>query len=89
MRRMQFVDRINAIEARAQRINLTLWELCQQTPGVQWTTVKRWRGEAANPKARKLEQVLRALEGKLTDLEREIIVRLTEHSLPAPVRQSA
>lgn len=74
---MQFVDRIDAIEGRARRLNLTLWELCQKTPGVQWTTVARWRGADANPKARKLEEVLGALEDKLGELEREMIISLT------------
>jgi hypothetical protein len=86
---MQFHDRINAIETRAQRINLSLWELCQLTKGVQWTTVSRWRSDDANPKAKKLEEVLGKLETMLSTLESEMIRRLTERPPATNARAGA
>lgn len=86
---MQFLERINAIEARLQVINLTLWQLCQDA-GVDYGTVQRWRNGETSPLARTVEKHLGALEGALAKTERSILTKLKKRkrrsSSPAAAR---
>lgn len=72
---MQFLDRINAIEARLGVINLTLWQLCRDAK-VDYGTVQRWRNGETSPLARTLEKHLGALEAALTRAEQSIVKKL-------------
>lgn len=65
---MQYRDRIEAIEARAARLNLTLWRLCRDA-GVDYSTLHRWKSDETSPNVATLERVLGQLERMLDELE--------------------
>lgn len=68
---MQFIDRINAIETRANVINRSLFVLCREA-GVDYTRVYRWKTGENVPTVILLERNLGALESKLDELERDV-----------------
>lgn len=68
---MQQVIRLEAIEQRARRVNLTFSELLQRTPGVTASTVYRWKA-GISPRMDVYERVIGALEGTLDAEERRL-----------------
>ena len=71
---MQIFDRIDAIEKRAQAINLTLAELCK-SKGVYLSTVTRWRA-GADPKQLHADRLCSGLEAELDRREQLIFGHL-------------
>ncbi len=74
---MQFLDRINAIEQRAARVNLSLWQLCRDA-GVDYSIIHRWKNSEMSPNVATLDRHLGRLEEKLAEIETKILRELTE-----------
>lgn len=73
---MQYLDRINGIERRAERIHLPLRTLCSLA-GLNVSTFYRWRQENANPRLRSMLTALDAMETELDRREGELVEQLT------------
>lgn len=76
---MQVTDRIQAIEQRAQGINLTLARVCRSA-SVDYSQVWRWRNGESRPLLHNFEAVTSKLESKLAELEAEMRSRLQKAS---------
>jgi hypothetical protein len=77
---MQFKDRIDAIEVRAGRVNLTLHALCARVD-VDFSIVYRWKtDEAVNPGVKTVDRHLGKLEGGLDDIEKSILRDLSRRA---------
>jgi len=81
MRLMQLSDRINAIEARARTINLTLSEVCKASD-VHLSTVLRWRNGEVDPRLGKADATCARLEAALAERERVILSELSNRVPP-------
>ncbi len=80
---MQYLDRIDAIEARARAINLTLGELAKDA-SVHPSTVMRWRSGTCDPKHRTLQRILGRLEDALEKRELAILTELKSRFCDRP-----
>lgn len=76
---MQTIHRIEAIESRAQEINLELARLCRLAD-VDYSTVWRWKTGASRPLLHNFETVTRKLDAKLEELETAIVERIQKAS---------
>lgn len=61
---MKVINRINEIEARAGRVDLTLARLCRLA-SVPYITVWRWQSGSSSPTEAKAEAHLAALDRRL------------------------
>lgn len=77
MRSMQVADRINDIEKRAGRINLTLHRVCEDA-GVDYGNLRRWKIGECSPIMSNFDSVITKLEKKLDEHETAIRVSLAE-----------
>ena len=68
---MDYLTRIDAIETRAQGLNMTLHELCRKSE-VAYHGINRWRSGDVNPTVRVLERDLSQLEKALEQEELRI-----------------
>lgn len=73
---MQSLDRMNAIEARARAINLSVWRVCQGAE-VDYSNWSRWRKQACSPTERVFDAAMSKLERQLDHLERQLYERLS------------
>lgn len=85
---MQTLDRISAAEDRASRLNLSLWRV-SKLAGVDYSNIHRWKRGECSPRMDLFEQVLGAIEGKLSDLEQAMAARLATPASPVPARPAA
>lgn len=72
---MEYRERIDAVEARAQVINLTLHAICRRA-GVNASNVLRWRSGAVSPTERTLSRDVTALEVAVAEAEQDVLDRL-------------
>ena len=85
---MQFLDRIDAIEKRAQAVNLSLWRLCRAAK-VDSATIHRWRNGESSPMVRTLDKYVAALEREITKVETDMRQRLDEAAQSSGSRTAA
>jgi hypothetical protein len=78
---MQVTDRISVTEARASRLNLSLWRVCKMA-GVDFSNISRWRTGQVSPTIARFEDVMGKLEAKLGDLEKAMVAGLRTHAQP-------
>jgi hypothetical protein len=78
---MQITDRISATEARASRLNLSLWRVCKMA-GVDFSNISRWRAGQVSPTIARFEDVMGKLEAKLGDLEAAMAAGLSANAQP-------
>lgn len=71
MRSMQILDRIDAIDERARRLNLSLREVCLGAK-VEYSTVWRWRSGECSPIVSTFDKVVGRLEGELVRREAKL-----------------
>lgn len=57
-------------------LNLTLFQLCDRA-GVDYRQVRRWQLKKVSPTIGKFGTAMRALEGKLAELEATVLEALT------------
>lgn len=73
---MQIKNILDAIEARAGSLNVSLPVLCRDA-GVQYSTIYRWRHGQSSPLLETFRQHTAALERELSKREREMRRRLS------------
>lgn len=78
---MQVIERMNAIEHRANRINLSLFDLCR-AQGLSFSTVTRWRS-GGGVRLDTFERFVTALESELAVREAAIRAHLCPGYLSA------
>lgn len=83
---MQLTDRIDAIERRAEAINLTLARICKAAK-VHHSTVTRWRNAEVDPKLNHAAAICERLEREVE--RREAAIRAHLGASPEPCRMSA
>lgn len=79
---MQYLDRINAIEARAQAVNLSLFRVCRRAK-VHYASILRWRSGDHSPNVRTLSLYFEKLERELDVVEQRLRAHLTAEDRPA------
>lgn len=72
---MQHLERIEAIERRADTLNLSLWEVCRRAH-LDYSRIARWRKKQNTPLVTTLDTYLSRLEAEMTAIERETLAAL-------------
>jgi len=79
---MQYLDRIDAIDARAQAVNLSLWRVCRRAK-VDYSRISRWRTGDSSPNVRTLEKYIGLLNAELDKIEQRLRCHLQAEDRPA------
>lgn len=85
---MEYMRKIEAIEQRAQAVNLSLHRLCQSAH-VRYHCITRWRNGQVNPTVPVLMRELGKLEAELDCIEARIFRQLEPRFASSPAQPHA